>query len=223
MSTNYIPAQDSLLDTWAANFSALITATPATYGLGAGDATNISNVVTPWHTAYLAAINPSTRTHTTVQAKNTARTNMLAVLRPYSQQVANNAGVSSANKIALGLNPRTSTPTPVPTPVTYPVLSIPSLLPSGLVLRYRDELASPTVKAKPPGAISMELHGIAMGSGTPTISIDLAPIIATATKSPLIVDTTSYTRGQTLWLGGRWVTRTGLKGPFSTLINAVVP
>ena len=38
----YIPARNANLIAWAANFSTLITASPGTYGLLAGDATAIA-------------------------------------------------------------------------------------------------------------------------------------------------------------------------------------
>ena len=64
--TSYIPSKDAQLDDWALNFKTLIAATPTNYGLVAADATAITNAYTSWHTAFLAATNPSTRTKATV-------------------------------------------------------------------------------------------------------------------------------------------------------------
>lgn len=222
MSTSYIPQKESLLTTWAANFAALILASPATYGLVAADATAIGSVNTAYQSAYTTAKTPATRTPTTVQAKNIARVNMLATLRPYSQEIANNAGVSAANKIALGLNPRTSTPTPVPAPTTYPLVSVPLQTPANAVVRYLDQLASPSVKAKPPGAVFLELHGMTSATGTPSASFDLYPVVAFATKSPLQITKSPYVAGNNLTLVGRWVTRKGLKGPYGPPVTIVV-
>jgi hypothetical protein len=223
MSTPYIPASDAGIDGWSANFSTLITAAPGTYGLVTADAVAIAALVATWHADYLLVLSPSTKTKTTVAAKDTARTTMLATLRSYAQQVANNAGVSPSNKTALGLNPRTSIPTPIVAPVTYPVITIPSMLPNGIVIRTRDELASPTQKAKPPGATNLELHGLPMMTGSPTTSIDLWPLLANTTKSPFVLDTTAMPSGETLYIAGRWATRTGLKGPYGTPVAATIP
>ena len=48
MSTypTYIPAKDALFATWLENFSTLLTAAPATYGLTAPDATAVDAVNT---------------------------------------------------------------------------------------------------------------------------------------------------------------------------------
>ena len=52
----------------------------------------------------------------TVQAKNTERVMVLATCRPYAQAISLNAGVTAGNKIALGVNPRTSVPQPITAP-----------------------------------------------------------------------------------------------------------
>lgn len=201
---------------WLDNFSAMITASPATYGLTAGDATNISTVDAALDAAYTLAVNPSTRTPTSVQAKNIARANALATARPYAQRIANNAGISSSNKIALGLNPRTNPPTPVTVPTTFPVLSVQAALPLAHVLRFRDNLASPSVKAKPAGAVALELYG---GPST-TVVTDPAslPFIGLQTKSPFTVSHDSGDVGKTAYYSARWVTRRALVGPWSAII-----
>jgi hypothetical protein len=60
MGSSYIPSRDADLDTWALNFKTLISATPTNYGLQASDGTAVTNAFNSWHTAYLAAVNPST-------------------------------------------------------------------------------------------------------------------------------------------------------------------
>lgn len=223
MATGYIPKKESLFVTWAANFTALIVATPTAYGLAAGDATAIAAVNTPYQAAYLVAKNPTTRTPTTIATKDTDRASALAVMRPYSVLISRNAGVSPALKIGLGVNPGTSVPTPVTTPTTYPILSNPSSVVGGLVIRYRDELASPSVKAKPAGATAVIMRSTTTSTGSPAASIDLWPGVEIHTKSPFIKDTSALTSGQTIWLAGQWVTRTGLVGGYGPIISATIP
>ena len=81
----YIPAPDASLNNWASNFSTLITAAPATYGLVAGDATAIATVVATWSAAYDLITSPSTKTKDAVQAKNAAKIAMLGTIRPYAR------------------------------------------------------------------------------------------------------------------------------------------
>lgn len=222
MATNYIPNKDADFDNWLDNFSSLITAAPAVYGLIAADAVIIAAQQVAFEVAYTAAINPATRTPQTVQAKDTAKANSLAVVRPYSQRIANNAGVSSANKIALGLNPRTNSPTPVPAPNTTPDLTVQGVSSAGVILRYRDSVAAPKIKAKPFGATALDLRVVA-GSGTPTATVDVSsPTAGLFTKSPMMINTGTATAGTVLNFAGRWVTRKGLAGAFGPVVQATV-
>lgn len=220
MSAPYIPPRDADLDVWLANFSTLITAGPATYGLVSGDATTIAAAVLAWHTAFLAATGGSTRGPMTISAKDDQKVLVLAVARPYAQQVANNAAVAVDDKIALRLNPRTTTPTPVPTPVTQPVILLAGGMPLQHELRYRDATSIPSVKAKPAGAVQLLVY--AAPSATLITDPAVLPFVQPATKSPLIVSWDSSERGKTVYYAGRWMTRTGLLGPWSTITHAVL-
>lgn len=221
MSTSYIPPRDADLDDWLNNFSTLITAGPATYGLVAGDATAIAAGVLSWHTKFLAAIAGPTRGPMTIADKDDEKVLVLALVRPYAQQVANNAAVDVADKVSLGVNPRTTSPTPVPTPATQPVILLAGAMPLQHMLRYRDATAIPSVKAKPAGVIQLYLYG----ATSATVIVDPAtlPMIRPATKSPLLVDFDASDKGKTCYYAGRWVTRTGLMGPWSNITAAVVP
>jgi hypothetical protein len=215
----YIPPRDADLDMWAANFSTLITAAPATYGLTSADATTIAAAVLTWHTDYLLVTSPTTKTATAVQNKNAARVSMLATIRPYAQAISLNAGVSTGAKIALGVNPRTSTPTPITAPTTSPVLTAQSTSTAGTIIRYRDATASPSVKAKPYGVVQVQLYGLA--STTPITDPDDLDFQFATTKSPIIVPMAGDA-GKTVYFAGRWITKTGLLGPWSSIISYVV-
>lgn len=216
----YIPPTDAALDAWLTNFSSLATASPATYGLASGDASAIAAAVAAWHTAYLLVTSPSTKTAATVSSKNTQRVNVLAIVRPYAQNISLNAGVANTNKTAIGVNPRTSTPQPITTPTTYPVLSIVNALPLQHVIRYRDQLASPSVKSKPYGVTQMFLYGTA----SPTVITDptLLIFLGAQTKSPLAQTWPSSAKGEIAYYAARWATRKGLVGPWSPIAAFVV-
>jgi hypothetical protein len=220
----YIPARDADLNNWAANFSTLITASPGTYGLVSGDAIAIAGVVATWAAAYALAINPPTRTPVAVSAKDSAKVAMLATLRPYAQQVANNAGVTTGNKTALGVNPRTSTPVPITAPTTAPTISIISAPPLQHIIAFRDSTSSPSVKAKPYGVTGMQL--VANTTGLPTVGggdgPDSLPTQGIMTKSPFTVTWSSGDIGKTATYVGRWITRKGLVGPWSTVATFTI-
>jgi len=214
----YIPARNANLVAWAQNFSTLITASPATYGLTAGDATAIAAQYATLATDYAIITSPSTKTAQTVSQFNTAKVNSLALFRPYAQAVSLNAGVSSANKTALGVNPRTSTPTPITAPTTNPVLTVQSASTAGIILRYRDSVASVSVKAKPYGVIGCLIY--AKASATPLTDPTTLSYEGTQTKSPFTLSMPA-TIGQTVYMAARWVTKKGLVGPWSPIISYV--
>jgi hypothetical protein len=216
----YIPPKDSAFAAWLANFSSLISASPATYGLMAADATTIAAQETAFAAAYALVTSPSTKTAATVSAKNTEKIIALATVRPYAQTIANNAGVTSANKIALGLNPKTSVPVPITAPTTMPILTAQSTSTAGTILRYRDSTASPSVKSKPYGVTAVQLYAAA--SATPITDPTLLDFLEVATKSPLTAALGSGAAGKTVYFAARWQTRKGLVGPWSPIISYVV-
>jgi len=214
----YLPVKNAALVAWLANFSGLITASPATYGLTAGDATAIAAQNTALAAAYALITSPSTKTAATVSAFNTEKIIATALARPYAQTISLNPGVTSANKIAVGVNPRTSVPTPITTPTTNPVLTVQSASTAGIILRYRDSVASPSVKSKPFGVISVQVY--AKASATAITDPTLLPFIVAATKSPLTLSLPA-TAGMTAYIVARYITRKGLVGPWSPIISYV--
>lgn len=227
MSTPYIPPKDADLVNWADNFSTLITATPALYGLTSTDASNIATPVTAYDAAYSTATNPSTRTPSTVAAKNTAKLAMLPILRTYASQIRINPGVADADKVALGLNLPNNAPSPIPAPATVAVLTITKATPLRHELKFRDEVASPTSRAKAPNAIGCEIF---VGISTIALSDPAAcKYYGTAVKVPFYVDYDVSDAGKIATIFGRWSNRAGsagnniaLTGPFGTALSQTI-
>jgi hypothetical protein len=214
----YIPAKNAAFVAWLANFSALITAAPATYGLTPGDATAIAAQNTAIAADYALITSPATKTAQTVSQFNTAKINATALARPYAQAISLNAGVSSAAKIAVGVNPRTSVPTPITAPTTTPILTAQSASTAGIIVRYRDSTASPSVKSKPYGVIGVLIYAKAAVAAVtdPT----LLTFEGTQTKSPFTLSLPG-TSGMVVTIAARWVTKKGLIGPWSPLITYI--
>lgn len=227
MAAPYIPPRDADLVNWADNFSTLITAAPSTYGLDSTIAATIASAVAAFDAAYAAATNPSTKTPVTVSAKDTAKFAMLPILRTYASQVRINPGVADADKIALGLNLPNNSPAPIPAPATTPVLIITSASPLRQVVKFRDEVASPTSRAKAPNSIGCEIW-----LGIDTIALtDPADLhyYGSAVKVPFYLDFDPSAVGKVATIMGRWVNRAGsagnnfaLTGPWSTPVSQTV-
>ena len=229
MGSSYIPTQDQGLDNWANTFQAAIAASPGTYGLAAGDATAITAAYNSYHAAYLLGgvvqphsqpVNPATRTPATVAAKDSAKASALITFRTYAQIVQNNAGVSDMDKSAIGITIRKTSRTPIPAPGTTPLMALVGSTHLQQTLRFADS-ATPTVKAKPFGAMQMELwRGIGTAAITDPTLCDFYGLI---TKTPFPVDFVSGDVGKFATYFARWTTRTGKPGPWSTsLVIAIL-
>lgn len=227
MSTPYIPPREVDLGPFVDNFRDLIVANPAQYGLTAGDATMIAGVVDPWDDAYAAAINPSTRSPMTVAAKNTVKLAMIPIVRTYASQIRLNPGVANDDKVALGLHLPNNSPSPIPAPATMPVVTVVQNQPLRTVMKFRDELASPTSRAKAPMSIGLELRGTRAAEATD--DPDAATYLGTFVKVPFHVDHTSDDAGKVFTVWGRWINRAGsagnnqaLTGPWSTAVSTTI-
>lgn len=238
MSTPYIPAKDADLLAWSDNFAALITASPSTYGLVAGDAAAINAVNTPWDAAYAAAVSPATRGPMTVQDKNSAKAALLAVCRPYALQVRNNAGVSDADKVALGLTVPSTSRTPILAPQTQPLIQIVAATPLSHTLRFSDS-NSPQLRGKPFGAKACAFvvsYATTIGTdpdaASPVAIVNSALAVPSstglATRQPAasVLPVAQVGKLATYW--ARWVGIRGDVGPWSlpvamTVSNIAVP
>lgn len=224
MQAPYLPAADPAFDAWFDNFSTLLTAAPTDYGLVAGDATIVSTAFGTWHPAYVLATNPTTRTSPTIAAKDAERISAEAILRPYATNISRNPAVANIDKTAIGVNLPNTSRTPIPPPTTSPTLALVSVIHNLQTLSYRDS-ATPTTKAKPPGAIGMELWRTI--ATTPASSPVDAALIGIITKSPANIGTMSGDAGKFATYFGRWTTRSGpggvaQTGPWSAPLAVVI-
>jgi hypothetical protein len=221
---SYIPATDSGFLAFLVNFSALITANPTDYGLTAGNATTISGQLAIFEPALALATDPSTKTPVTVAAKDAARVNAIAIVRPFAQAVAKNPAISDALKIGLGLNPPNTSPSPIPPITVAPAISLVSAQIGSQTLNIRNP-ETPDSKAKPAGASGIQLF---RSVGT-THATDPAQcsLHAVATKTPLNVGFEPSESGKKVTYFARYVTPSGpggkqQEGPFSAPLNATI-
>lgn len=221
---SYVPAQDALFAAWLLNFSTLLTAAPATYGLVAGDAVIVDAQNAAFQAAYTAATNPATRTTSSVAAKDAARASAESVVRPYAQRIKVNPAVSNASRVNIGVTVDAFPPTPIPAPTTSPVLMLVMATPLQHTLQYRDSL-TPTSKAKPYGVKQLALF-VTVGVA-PAVDPDAAIYRGGFTKSPLNVGFDSSQRGKIATYFSRWENGSGpggvaARGPWSDPVSVVI-
>jgi hypothetical protein len=223
MSTPYLPNSDSGFNDWLLNFSTLLTASPATYGLAAPDAVLVAAEQSAFAAAYSLAIDPSTRTPVTVANKDAARAAAQVVVRPYAVEISQNPAVSNGDKTAIGVTVRVTTPTPIPAPVTAPAIEL--IKASPLVQQLQIRPVGSTSKGKPFGCIAIEVARI-VGTVAATDPAQLR-IIGQYGKTPLIQSFVSADQGKIVTYAARYRTRSGpagvsQHGPWSALQSFVV-
>lgn len=217
MSTSYLPAKLDAYKAWIDNFSNLISAAPTTYGLVAGDAVSIAALVATFDAAYALSNSKSTRTPVTVNQTQVARNNASNTIRGYVRIILANAGVSDANKTALGLVIRDVHPSAIPAPGTAPVLGLTGATPGVLTLTFRDTGSSLKSRAKPSGVTSLELYCF-FGTTAPA-SPAATPFLELHTRSPFAVNVPGDDVGKDAFFYGRWLNGKGQPGPWSALLT----
>jgi hypothetical protein len=213
---DYIPSSDGPALDWMENFSALITAAPATYGLVAADATAIAAVVSAFSTALTAAIDPATRTKVTVNTKNEKRAAAQALCRQYAAVIKHNAGVTDSDKIALGVPPVNNERTPVPAPGTSPLLNVIGNTPGVQTVRFADS-ATPDSAAKPVGAAQLQLF-VAVGDA-PVSDPTAADFQGAHTRNAVYVNFDAAQDGKVATYFARWCGIRGDVGPWSLPVS----
>jgi len=219
MAGSWIPTKDDALDPFINNFQTLIAASPTTYSLVVGDATAITAAYTAWHAAYLAAVNPTTRTTATVATKNIQKTNVLGVVRRYGATIRANIGVSDALKIGLGLHIRDTVPTPVPPPSTMPELSIARIATGYQEVQARDEGAG-AVRARPAGSVGLLLYRAV--STAPVSSAEQATFLTFVGRPTVQSNFDAADRGKFATYFARWTNARGEVGPWSNPVSACI-
>lgn len=219
MAGSYIPLRDSDLGQWAANFSTLISSSPASYGLTAGDASAIATYVNAFNAALTVVNNPGTKTAASVATKDGCKAAMLDIIRPYAMQVRNNRGVSNAEKTALGLRVVDQTKSPVPAPSSSPSVDVAAATRGEHLLRIRDA-ASPAGRGKPAGVTGLQLY-IAIAA----MAVDdpgAATFKAFVTKQPYVVQFDHADSGKIATYHARWQNGKGETGPWSNPVSFIV-
>jgi hypothetical protein len=220
-SAPYIPRRDTDLNSWLANFSGLLSATPALYGQTSGTAAAVASSVATWTAAYGLVTSPSTKTAATVSAKDTERVNVLATVRPVAQNISLNPAVSPTDKTAIGVNPRQNTPQPITPPTTQPILNVQAGASLQLYVRYRDSAASTSVKSKPYGVQFVILHYVTSATAItdPTLLTDKQNL----TKSPALVQFAPADGGKQCYLCGQYLLRNGKLSGYGPIVSFTVP
>ncbi|MEM6457916.1 MAG: hypothetical protein AAF710_00830 [Planctomycetota bacterium] len=216
MSKNYVPRQENLLAKWAANLSNKLSADPTAYGVTAEQAGELAGAVGSFGALYAQATDPDTRTKPNIAAKNTAKKQMLATIRPLVQTIQNWPGMTNAKRDLLRIPVRDENPSPIGPPEVMPILRVADVTGRVLDLEVRsltDSGNSATeTKRKPAGVRGVILYSYV--GENPATDLRQWQYEGASTKSnPQIVMPETLAAGTAVWVTAAWMNPTDQQGP----------
>jgi hypothetical protein len=221
-SSSWLPDKDADLLSFSTNFTAKIVAAPTTYSLTAADATALGLLNTAFTSALASATNPSTRTKTTVAAKNVVKAQLVADIRSLAKRIQASPTVTVPQKTDLGLPIHQTVPTPVPAPSTQPLINLMSTGGKAMTIRLADEL-TPTKRARPAGSVGAEVYSyVAAAPGVLPDDLEQWRFEGLATKAEFEVDYNGPDVGKTATIVARWYNAKGETGPLSDPITGTI-
>lgn len=220
---DWLPTRDTALLPWAQNFSARISAAPTTYGFTVPEATSLAGYVTAYNSALATALTPATRTRTTVEAKDLAKAQLVAVIRSFSRRLQANPAVTSLQRTDLGLPIYSNSRTPIPAPSTPPTLNLVASGQLTQLVRIAD-INEPNKRTKPAGVFAAQVYSwvAQMPGQTPPADIELWRCEGVAKRGEFSVDYTQADVGKQAFVAAQWFNSRGEYGPVSATVSAVV-
>lgn len=220
MATNdYIPSDDAGLDSFADDFGDYVADNNEALGIADADKNLVQSAQANFHSKMTALSAAQTAAQVARADKDASRVALVALLRQQARQIQANPATTDAQRAALGITVRDTTPTAVAAPTTQPVLFVDTSNRLMHVVSFRDAL-TPFSKAKPAGVSGCEIFRKI--GGTPPASIAECEFVANDSASPYVADYDGADGGKMVYYFGRWATRSGLTGPTSDLISATI-
>jgi hypothetical protein len=220
MARNFYYGKHADIVAGSANFSTLITGSPTSYGLTAGQATTFGTLNTALQSAYTAAVNPSTRTPVTVEALTLAIKNMRANAILLGKIVYATSTVNDAQLVGLGLLPRPSR-TPIPAPSDAPVIDVRSV--SGNTVKLRLHAAGDSTRRGKPAGVSGASIFSFVGATPPTEETDWK-FEGNASRTNIEVSFPGTTpSGARVWFTAFWYNQRSQRGPAATPVGTNIP
>jgi hypothetical protein len=220
MARNFYYGKDADIVAGSANFAALITAAPTTYGLSAAQATDFSALDATLQSAYTDAVSPTTRSPVSIQAKDQAIRGMRESAVNLAKIAYSTTTVSDTQLVALGLLPRPSR-APVPPPAEAPVIDIVSTSGNTVTLRLHAADDS-TRRGKPAGVDGASIFSF-IGAAPPDTE-DGWTFQGMASRTSVDITFPAGTApGAKVWFTAFWFNSRKQQGPAALSVGTNIP
>jgi hypothetical protein len=219
--TDFIPTNDNLFYRWVNNFLEALGVIFARVGFPETVLTRLKDLRDTFNGKLLVAETPGTRTKAAIQEKNDARKVLEAEVRQaYGEYLRRNHLLTDADRDNLGLPIPKTTRTPAPVATTHPDFDVDSSMIRRLIVHFFDQ-GSKKSKAKPAGQHGAEIRWAILD--TPPASIEELIFSSFDTRTPFTLSFDENQRGETVYFCLRWENTRGEKGPWSTIVSAIIP
>jgi hypothetical protein len=169
---------------------------------------------------YAVSENALTRTSAAILARKESREDYTIDLRAfYKGYVIYNPAVTDSDRRIMGLTVHDKKPTPVPLPVHEPEVTFSAPSPGVIEIHFRDK--NEVGNAKPYG-----IHGAEVAWGVldeRPVDWSELPRSSFATHSPMRLSFNGHDRGKHFFFAARWENNGGEKGPWTEILETLVP
>ena len=219
---DFIPRSDPDFNIFQANLITIITPNVTAWGILAADLTALTPFQTAWATAFNKANNKTNRTSADIQAKDDTRKIYEKAMRNFlAQWITRNPRVPDSERERIGLNIRDTNPTRSfnVEESSSPIGKIDFSIRMQHTINFVDS-NSPRSKAKPNGIHGCEIW-TKLGGEAPVNASELI-FVATDTRTPYVLHYTGTDGGKIAYYWLRWVSNTGICGPWGAPVSAAV-
>jgi len=222
MANNYIPNNDAAFSNWFGNIVEYVTektgeVTDGWPGVPMELGERLANAQEDWLKHYQPTLHPHTPAQT--QAKNDARRRAEAVIRPIVRQYLHFPPVTNEDRVNMGipLHDAIRTDHHEVTEHLEMTLSVSAIREIRVNLKIKDAAHN----AKPPGYDGAVLIWAILPAPPKDIAELTQHTMASRPTHTLRFDEPQ--RGSTVYVSGAWQNARGNLGPFSEILNTVIP
>lgn len=215
-----IPSSDGEFDDFQKTGLSTLTAKATLWGVPAGVITNLTSRQSVWTTTYGVVIKPGQFTAKDIEAKSEARDLFETDLRQALQQwVQKNKAVTDADRVGMGIDPLDKPRTRVPIPSEEPLVKATQGEGHTVTVKVQPQTGG---RGKPEGVNRINLR-YKVGGPAPVEPED-APLVKSATKSPVVLEFTASQAGQRVYLFVQWENSRAEPGPWlGEPVSAIIP
>ena len=218
---NTLPRVDAKFLNWSANFGDLIATDPPGFGLSEKQVTDFNNLLRTFRASYGRAVEPSTKTAVAVAQKNADRDALRLDARRLVSVIDGQAAVTDAQRVALGIVVRDTSPTPVARPAYPPLIEVQQVAGNGVTIRLLDSRDT-SRRGRPV---------VAIGATVFSYVGDVAPVEESAwtyegntSKTTLTVQFSQLLPpGTKVWFTAFWYNRRAESGPPAAPVTCNLP